>query len=75
MAFNFDNYKTSARQIYIGTDYAFPGDVVNAEIDILSQEYFCRKLKVGMGFNLYEGLQIVGTGKIVKIVNEELIRT
>ncbi|WP_346769515.1 hypothetical protein [Chryseobacterium sp.] len=75
LAFNFDNYKTSARQIYIGTDYAFPGDVVNAEIDILSQEYFCRKLKVGMGFNLYEGLQIVGTGKIVKIVNEELIRT
>ncbi|WP_322645557.1 hypothetical protein [Chryseobacterium sp. YIM B08800] len=50
LVFNFDNYKTSARQIYIGTDYAFPGDMVNAEIDILSQAYFHAKLKAGMGF-------------------------
>ncbi|WP_404985665.1 hypothetical protein ACI513_00330 [Chryseobacterium sp. M5] len=74
LVFNFDNYKTSARQIYIGTDYAFPGDMVNAEIDILSQAYFHAKLKAGMGFKLYENLQIIGTGKIIKIVNEKLIK-
>ncbi|MGE6396084.1 hypothetical protein [Chryseobacterium scophthalmum] len=74
LVFNFDNYKTSARQIYIGTDYAFPGDMVNAEIDILSQAYFHAKLKAGMGFKLYENLQIIGTGKIMKIVNEKLIK-
>jgi len=72
MGFNFDEYKTSARQIYIGTDYAFPGDIVNAKIDILSQEYFHEKLKCGMGFKLYEGLQLIGTGKIIKIVNKKL---
>lgn len=74
LIFNFDDYQTSARQIYIGTDYAFPGDIVNAEIDILSQAYFHAKLKAGMGFKLYENLQIIGTGKIMKIVNEKLIK-
>lgn len=74
LVFNFDDYKTSARQIYIGTNYAFPGDIVNAEIDILSQAYFHAKLKAGMGFKLYENLQIIGTGKIMKIVNEKLIK-
>lgn len=72
IVFYIDEYKTSARQIYIGTDYAFPGDMVNAEIDILSQEYFHGRLKAGMGFKLYEGLQLIGTGKIIKIVNKKL---
>ncbi|MFY1046520.1 hypothetical protein [Chryseobacterium sp. GP-SGM7] len=73
LMFNFDNYQTSARQIFIGANYVFPGDNVNAEIDILSKEYFRGKLKVGMNFKLLEVLQIIGTGKIIKIVNEELI--
>ncbi len=72
MIFDFDDYQTSARQIYLGTDHAFPGDIVNAEIDILSQEYFYGKLKPEMGFKLYEGPQLIGTGKIVKIINEKL---
>lgn len=74
LVFNFDDYKTSARQIYIGTNYAFPGDIVNAEIDILSQTYFHGKIKVGMGFKLYENLQLIATGKIIKVVNEKLIK-
>ena len=45
--------------------------MVNAKIDILSQEYFHGKLKAGMGFKFYEGLQLIGTGKIIKIVNEK----
>lgn len=72
LVFNFDDYKTSARQIYIGTDYAFPGDIVNAEIDILSQEYFYKKLKAGTSFKLYEGSHLIGTGKVIKIVNQKL---
>jgi hypothetical protein len=72
LVFNFDDYQTSARQIYIGTDYAFPGDMVNAEIDILSQEYFYGKLKAGIGFKLYEGLQLIANGKIIKIINSKL---
>lgn len=72
LVFNFDDYQTSHRQIYIDTNYAFPGDIVNAEVDILSQEHFYGKLKAGMGFKFYEGLQLVGTGRIIKIVNNKL---
>ena len=72
LVFNFDDHQTSARQIYIGTDYAFPGDIKNAEIDILSQEYFHGKLKSGMGFKLYENSQLIGSGKIIKLVNKKL---
>jgi hypothetical protein len=74
LVFNFDDYQTSARQIYIGTNYVFPGDIVNAEIDILSQEYFYGKLKSGMSFKLYEGPQLIGTGRIIKIVNSKLLK-
>ncbi len=72
LVFNFDDYQTSARQIYIGNEFAFPGDLVNAEIDLLSQDYFQGKLKIGMGFKLYEGVQLIGTGKIIKIINKKL---
>ncbi|GGG57076.1 hypothetical protein [Epilithonimonas arachidiradicis] len=72
LVFNFDDYQTSARQIYIGSEFAFPGDLVNAEIDLLSQDYFQGKLKIGMSFKLYEGLQLIGIGKIIKIINEKL---
>lgn len=72
LVFNFDDFQTSHRQIYIGTNYVFPGDLVNAEIDILSQEYFHRKLKAGMGFKFYEGPQLIGTGRIIKIINSKL---
>jgi hypothetical protein len=74
LVFNFDDYQTSARQIYIGTDYAFPGDTLNAEIDLVSQEYFYGKLKAGMGFKLYEGSQLIGTGAILKIINLKLTK-
>lgn len=72
LIFNFDDFQTSHRQIYIGANYAFPGDLLNAEIDILSQDYFNGKLKAGMGFKFYEGSQLIGTGRIIKIINSKL---
>lgn len=72
LVFNFDDYQTSGRQKYLGTDYAFPGDVVNAEIDLLSSDYFNNKLKENMGFKFYEGQNQIGTGRIVEIKNQKL---
>jgi hypothetical protein len=72
LIFNFDDYQTSARQIYIGTDYAFPGDIINAEVDLLSKKYFYGKLKSLMGFKLYEGPQLIGKGRVIKIINSKL---
>ena len=74
IVFNFDDYKTSGQQNYIGTEYAFPGDIINAEITLLSSEYFKGKLKEDKEFKFYEGSNLIGTGKILKIVNKELIK-
>jgi len=70
--FNFDDFLTSGQQVYIGTKYAFPGDIVNAEIKLLSTEYFYRKLKENMKFEFYEGPNLIGTGLIIKIINQKL---
>ena len=72
IVFNFDEFKTSGRQKYIGTDFAFPGDMVNSEIDLLSAEYFNGKLKENMGFKFFEGSTEIGNGRILKIVNQKL---
>ena len=63
---------TSGRQKYIGTEYAFSGDHINAEIDLLSSEYFEGKLKENMGFKFYEGPNLIGTGRILEIKNKKL---
>lgn len=70
--FSFDDYLTSGQQKYIGTEYVFPGDIVNAEIDLLSAEYFSGKLKENMDFEFYEGSNLIGIGKIISIVNQSL---
>ena len=70
--FNFDDFMTSGRQKYIGTDYAFPGDQINAEIDLVSSEYFSGKLKENMGFKFYEGKNLIGSGRILEIKNQNL---
>lgn len=70
--FNFDDFTTSGSQKYIGTDYAFPGDIVNAEINLLSNDYFFEKLKENMGFKFFEGSTQIGTGRILKIINQKL---
>lgn len=70
--FNFDDFMTSGSQKYIGSDLAFPGDLVNAEISLLSADYFKGKLKENMGFKFYEGSNLIGTGRILKIINNKL---
>ena len=70
--FNFDDFSTSGRQKYLNMEYVFPGDIVNAEIDLLSSDYFNGKLKENMGFKFYEGPNLIGTGKIIHIINQKL---
>ena len=70
--FDFDEMQTSGQQTFIEREIVFPGDTVRAEIIILSAEHFEGKLKVGMKFEFREGLTIIGTGKIMHIINEKL---
>ena len=72
--FDFDENLTSGRQIFIGRELVFPGEYVDAEITILSPELFEHKLFEGLDFKFFEGSHLIGTGKILHIKNEILIK-
>ncbi len=72
LRFPFDIMTTSGQQKFIGKDMIYPGETIDAEIRILSVEYFKHKLEVGMSFEVREGLKITGTGIIKEIINAEL---
>lgn len=70
--FEFDETQTSGKQRFIDRKFVFPGDKVNAEINILSVDHFANKLEEGMKFEFREGSVVIGKGKILTIVNEKL---
>lgn len=72
--FDFDDMQTSGDQKFIDKTVVFPGDRVTAAIKILSVDHFANKLETGMEFDFREGSVVIGTGKILLIVNEKLKR-
>jgi hypothetical protein len=73
--FDFSKMTTSGQQIFINKEYVFPGDIVEAKIKILTPELFQNMLYENLDFKLTEGAKIVATGKIKKIINENLQKT
>ena len=71
--FPFDNMQTSAIQNFIEVDRVYPGETVKAEIKILGVDYFKGQLYENLEFDFREGPNIIGTGKILKIINPILI--
>ncbi|HVV56378.1 MAG TPA: hypothetical protein VHC47_13680 [Mucilaginibacter sp.] len=70
--FAFSEMQTSGQQTFLDKKVAYPGDTVNAEISILSPQSFANMLNPGMTFEFREGHKIIGTGKIISILNESL---
>ena len=70
--FDFEEMQTSGQQTFIERKIVFPGDVIVADIKLVSEEYFEGKLKEGMMFEFREGETIIGTGKIKCIINNKL---
>jgi len=70
--FEFSEMQTSGQQTFLNKQIVYPGDTVEAEIRIVSVEYFANCLAEGMTFEFREGPNIIGTGKIIKIVNDSL---
>jgi hypothetical protein len=73
--FDFDEMQTSGQQTFINKDTVYPGDTVEAAIRILSVEHFENTLTEGMTFEFREGSKVIGTGKIIDILNDRLIKT
>ena len=72
--FDFDEMQTSGQQTFLKKDTVYPGDTVQAAIRIISVEHFEKTLTEGMTFEFREGSRVIGTGKIIDILNEKLIK-
>jgi len=70
--FPFSDLLTSGQQIFLDKEKVYPGDTVTAEISIISIDHFKYKLSVGQRFDFREGPNIIGTGEIIEITNEDL---
>ena len=67
--FPFDKMLTCGFQTFINQEKVFPGESVKAEIKINPTEYFKGQLFEDLEFDFREGQNIIGTGKILKIIN------
>jgi len=72
--FPFSEMMTTGEQSFIGQESVEPGQTVNANIKLLSPDFYKNKLEVGMSFKVVEGKQIVANGILIKIFNEDLLR-
>jgi elongation factor Tu len=71
--FPFSEMQTSGQQKFVDKEVVYPGDTVKAEIGIISLEFFQHQLSKGMSFEFREGSRVVGTGRIIKILNPQLV--
>ena len=72
--FPFSKMMTSGQQTFIGQDSVKPGETVKAEIMILTPEFFENKLEIGMEFEVGEGSHVVAIGKLIEIINSDLMK-
>jgi hypothetical protein len=70
--FSFGKSMTSGEQIFLDRDIVFPGETVRAQMRILDHKTFKNALHEGIEFEFCEGANVIGTGIIVEVRNEEL---
>jgi translation elongation factor EF-Tu-like GTPase len=69
--FDFSDMQTSGQQTFLNKDIVYPGEIISAEIALISPQFFRGKLYVGLDFEFREGARIIGNGRIIKIVNKD----
>jgi len=72
--FDFSEIQTLGSQRFIRRNFAQTGETVLAEIKIDSTDFLKKNLKNGAMFDFREGSNIIGFGKIIKILNKDLER-
>jgi hypothetical protein len=75
MKFNFSENTSSGSQTFIDKEYVNPGEKVIAKIKVFSPSFFEKQLYEGIEFKFVEGNQVMGNGKIIKIINNNLGKT
>jgi translation elongation factor EF-Tu-like GTPase len=64
--------RTSGQQVFVGREFVKPGEIAKAEITIASIEPFQNSLYVGQSFEFSEGINPIGVGTIIEILNKNL---
>jgi translation elongation factor EF-Tu-like GTPase len=72
--FDFADDQTSTVQVFRDREWAHPGDVVVAEMQMVGSKYFTGQLEVGMRFEVREGARVTALGEILEICNRSLSR-
>jgi len=70
--FHFSQMITSGQQTFIDKEIVFPGENVIAKIKILSPQFFEKELFKGLQFEFREGARLIGTGKVLNVINGKL---
>lgn len=68
--FPFDQKLVRGKQNFMETELVFPGDVVQSEITILTEEDYAGKFYSGLDFEFYEGEILIGHGVIIRLIDE-----
>lgn len=69
--FYYDHTNWDAGQEFIGQDQCTPGESVLVIMQTASPESHVGKLFIGKEFEIREGNQMVGQGKITKLIRED----
>jgi translation elongation factor EF-Tu-like GTPase len=70
--FPFSKISTGGKQKFINKEIVYPGETVEAEIEVIGPHLFLNQLSEGMEFEISEGITIIGTGTIKQIINQDL---
>ncbi|MDP9310455.1 MAG: elongation factor Tu [Chloroflexota bacterium] len=68
----YDDVGWSAMHEYIDVPSVAPGQTARAFLTFMSPERHIGKLSAGQPFLLREGSRVIGTGKMIEILNPEL---
>lgn len=72
--FEFIEKQSTAEQIFEEEETIFPDDNIEAQIKLISPEYYTRRLSEGTSFELSHGERLIGTGIIKQVLNSGLKR-
>ncbi|KAB2915330.1 hypothetical protein QQ054_23175 [Oscillatoria amoena NRMC-F 0135] len=74
IAFDYIDKQGICEQVFEHQEWIFPGDTVEATVKLSDTDLFANKLGAGTSFELQLNENTVGTGVILQLLNDELVK-
>lgn len=72
--FDYIDKQGICEQVFEHQEWIFPGDTVEATVKLSDTDLFVNKLGAGTSFELQLNENTVGTGVILQLLNDELVK-